>query len=175
MPPLRQTPRRVVCRCSPARKRRCLSRRTRSTTCNAPWSTLWEAPRSRARLWLRQGLAALERPGASTISGIVALGLGVVALLGMFLVERRLSAELAKEFPRDAPTAFLIDIQPDQWPGVEALLKEQQSGRIDSVPMTVIGLRPPPTGRMPVASPVATMVCLLFTAFILHHSSRRPS
>ena len=94
-------------------------------------------PRSQARLWLRQGLAALERPGASTISGIVALGVGVVALLGMFLVERSLSAELAREFPRDAPTAFLIDIQPDQWPGVEALLKHRQSDNIDSVPMVM--------------------------------------
>jgi len=94
-------------------------------------------PRSRSRLWLRQGLAALERPGASTLSGIVALGLGVVALLGMFLVERSLSAELAREFPRDAPTAFLIDIQPDQWAGVEGLLRERQAGRIDSVPMVM--------------------------------------
>ncbi|MEM7349648.1 MAG: FtsX-like permease family protein [Acidobacteriota bacterium] len=94
-------------------------------------------PRSHARLWLRQGLAALERPGSSTVGGIVALGVGVVALLGMFLVERALSAELAREFPRDAPTAFLIDIQPDQWPGVEALLREQQSGSIDSVPMVM--------------------------------------
>lgn len=93
--------------------------------------------RFRSRLWLRQGLAALQRPGASTLSGIVALGLGVVALLGMLLVERSLSAELAKEFPRDAPTAFLIDIQPDQWAGVEGLLREQQSGRIDSVPMVM--------------------------------------
>ncbi|MCP3957686.1 MAG: FtsX-like permease family protein [bacterium] len=94
-------------------------------------------PRGATRLWLRQGLAALERPGASTTGAIVALGLGVLVLLGMFLVERGLSAELAKELPRDAPTAFLIDIQTDQWPGVEALLAEQGATRIQSVPLVM--------------------------------------
>lgn len=98
---------------------------------------LAKRPRRLTRLWLRQGLAALERPGASATGGIVALGLGVLVLLGMLLVERGLGAELAKDFPRDAPTAFLIDIQRDQWAGVESLLEEQGAGRIDSVPMVM--------------------------------------
>ena len=94
-------------------------------------------PRGSARLWLRHGLAALERPGASTTSAIVALGIGSLVLLAMFLVERGLGAELARELPRDAPTAFLIDIQSDQWPGVESLLAEQGATRIESVPMVM--------------------------------------
>ena len=94
-------------------------------------------PRRRSRLWLRHGLAALGRKGASTISGIVALGLGVLVLLGMFLVERGLAAELEKDLPKKAPTAYLIDIQPDQWSGVETLLRSHQAGSIDSVPMVM--------------------------------------
>ncbi len=94
-------------------------------------------PRRRARLWLRHGLAALGRQGASTTSGIVALGLGVLVLLGMFLVERGLATELEKDLPKDAPTAFLIDIQRDQWPDVEALLRAHRASRIDSVPMVM--------------------------------------
>ncbi len=94
-------------------------------------------PRERSRLWLRHGLAALDRPGASTVAGIVALGLGVLALLTMFLVEYGLSAELARDLPKDAPTAFLVDIQKDQWPGVETLLRDEQADQIESVPMVM--------------------------------------
>ncbi|HEX3129454.1 MAG TPA: FtsX-like permease family protein [Thermoanaerobaculia bacterium] len=87
------------------------------------------------RIWMRHGLAAIARPGASTVSAIVALGLGVLVVLGMSLVERRLSNQLATAIPPDAPSAFLIDIQPDQWPGVEGILKKQGATRIDSVPV----------------------------------------
>ncbi len=103
----------------------------------ASLSRLAARPRRQAKLWLRHGLAALGRKGASTTSGIVALGLGVLVLLGMFLVERGLSRELAKDLPKDAPSAFLIDIQKEQWTGVETLLQDHGSGNIDSVPLVM--------------------------------------
>ncbi|MFP5288624.1 MAG: ABC transporter permease [Thermoanaerobaculia bacterium] len=88
------------------------------------------------RIWMRHGLAALARPGAGTVSAIVALGLGVLVVLGMSLVERRLSNQLATAIPPDAPSAFLIDIQPHQWPGVhQILLKQGGATRVDSVPV----------------------------------------
>ncbi|MFL6199495.1 MAG: ABC transporter permease [Thermoanaerobaculia bacterium] len=87
------------------------------------------------RIWMRHGLAALARPGAGTVSAIVALGLGVLVVLGMSLVERRLSNQLATAIPPDAPSAFLIDIQPDQWPGVRGILRRQGASRVDSVPV----------------------------------------
>ena len=94
-------------------------------------------PRQGARLWLRQGLAALARPGAATISATVALGLGVLVVLTMILVERRLSAQFDEDVPEDAPTAFLIDIQPDQWTGVRELLERQEAIEVDSVPVVM--------------------------------------
>jgi putative ABC transport system permease protein len=95
-------------------------------------------PRTSVRsLPLRHGLASLARPGAAAMSAIVALGLGVLVVVAMSLVERRLTAELSAEVPRDAPTAFLIDIQPAQWPGVQALLKKGGALRIDSVPVVM--------------------------------------
>jgi putative ABC transport system permease protein len=98
-------------------------------------------PREAVRsLWLRHGLASLARPGAAAMSAIVALGLGVLVVVAMSLVEQRLTAELSAELPRDAPTAFLIDIQPPQWPGVEALLKKAGAARIDSVPVVMARL-----------------------------------
>jgi putative ABC transport system permease protein len=99
-----------------------------------------DLPPARVRLWLRHGLAALARPGAGTVGAIVAMGLGVLVVLGMSLVERRLSRELSTAIPPDAPSAFLIDIQPDQWPGVESVLRGAGATRIDSVPVVMARL-----------------------------------
>ncbi|HBL30731.1 MAG TPA: hypothetical protein DD490_28175, partial [Acidobacteria bacterium] len=89
------------------------------------------------RPWLRHGVASLARPGATTLSAIVALGLGVLVVLGMSLVQRRLTEELSAELPKDAPSAFLIDIQPAQWPGVEKVILEQGATRLQSVPVVM--------------------------------------
>lgn len=85
--------------------------------------------------WLRHGLAALGRPGAGTLAAIVALGLGVLVVVGLWRVERRLTGELESNLPEEAPSAFLIDIQPDQWQPLRKLLEESGARRIDSVPV----------------------------------------
>jgi putative ABC transport system permease protein len=92
------------------------------------------------RPWLRHGIAALARPGAAASGAIVALGLGVLVVLGMSLVERRITGQLEKELPTDAPSAFMVDIQPAQWPGVESLLKQQGAQGIESVPVVMARL-----------------------------------
>ena len=97
-------------------------------------------PRKRSRLWLRHALASLERPGAGTLAAVVALGLGVLVVLTMVLVERRLTAQLDQEVPSDAPSAFLIDIQPDQWPGVRDTLEAHDAEGIESVPVVMARL-----------------------------------
>ena len=89
------------------------------------------------RPWLRHGIAALARPGAAASGAIVALGLGVLVVLGMSLVERRITSQLEKELPADAPSAFLVDIQPAQWPGVERLLHQAGGQKIESVPVVM--------------------------------------
>ncbi|HET9212297.1 MAG TPA: FtsX-like permease family protein [Thermoanaerobaculia bacterium] len=92
------------------------------------------------RPWLRHGIAALARPGAAASGAIVALGLGVLVVLGMSLVEGRITGQLEKELPTNAPSAFLIDIQPAQWPGVEALLAQQGAKGVESVPVVMARL-----------------------------------
>jgi putative ABC transport system permease protein len=89
------------------------------------------------RPWLRHGIAALARPGAAASGAIVALGLGVLVVLGMSLVERRITSQLEKELPSNAPSAFLVDIQPAQWPGVERLLHQAGGQGIESVPVVM--------------------------------------
>lgn len=89
----------------------------------------------RAPLWVRHGIRALARPGSTASSTVVALGLGVMAVLAMSIVERGLTQSLDRELPRDAPSTFLVDIQPAQWPEVEAMLTTVGARRVDSVPM----------------------------------------
>ena len=72
---------------------------------------------------------------------MVALGLGVLTVLGMYLVQERLSAQLDAELPDDAPTVFLIDIQPDQWDGVRAALEEAGAENLESVEVVMARLQ----------------------------------
>lgn len=90
---------------------------------------------------LRHGMAALARPGAGTLGAVVALGLGVMVVLAMYLVQDRMSAQLRADLPADAPTVFLVDIQPDQWDGVQRVLSDADAQRVDSVEVVVARLR----------------------------------
>ncbi len=84
---------------------------------------------------LRHGLKGLSRPAAGTTGAIVSLGLGVTVVLTMYLVHTRLSRELNAELPATAPTTFMIDIQPDQWPALQQRLEGWGAKRIESVPI----------------------------------------
>ena len=99
------------------------------------------APRDFGSVALRHGLAALARPGAGTLGAVVALGLGVLTVVGMALVQQRLSAQLDAELPRGAPTVFLVDIQPDQWDGVRDVLEQADVRELDSVEVVVARLQ----------------------------------
>ena len=89
------------------------------------------------RWWLRHGLASLNRPGAGLVAAVVSLGLGVMVVLTTVLVEGRLYAQISQEFPASAPSAFLLDVQPDQRNGVEAVLAEAGATQTRGAPMVV--------------------------------------
>lgn len=97
-------------------------------------------PRARLNPYLLHAVAALARPGAGSTGAIVALGLGVLVVLGMFLVERRLVEQLETALPEDAPSVFLVDIQPAQWPGVREELERSGADEIDGVPVVMARL-----------------------------------
>jgi len=61
-------------------------------------------------------------------------------VLGMAQVESQLAAQFDRELPKDAPTAFLVDIQTDQWPGVQEILRGAGATTIDSVPVVMARL-----------------------------------
>ncbi|MFT4647681.1 MAG: putative ABC transport system permease protein [Planctomycetota bacterium] len=97
-------------------------------------------PRAWAGLYLRHGLSSLARPGAGTTATIVALGLGVHVIASLLLVEGRLSRELRDGVPAEAPSVFLVDVQPDQWPGVQVLFQDHAASNVDSTPVCMARL-----------------------------------
>ncbi len=92
-------------------------------------------PRDAGGVRLRHGLAHLARPGAATVGAIVAIGLGVTFVFATWLVERHLTDQLAAELPADAPSTFFLDVQPDQWPRIEQILKDNGAEAIESQPL----------------------------------------
>jgi putative ABC transport system permease protein len=90
--------------------------------------------------WLRHGLASLGRPDAAVVPAVVSLALGVLVVTTTVLVERRLFAQVADEFPTQAPSAFLVDVQSDQREGVTELLREAGGTRLEAAPMVVARL-----------------------------------
>jgi putative ABC transport system permease protein len=69
--------------------------------------------KSRGVSW-RFGVANLRRRTLSTILQVVALALGIMALLTLTLVRADLLRTWHESLPRDAPNRFIINIQPDQ-------------------------------------------------------------
>ncbi|MHC4958556.1 MAG: ABC transporter permease [Planctomycetota bacterium] len=92
-------------------------------------------PRARLNPYLKHGFAALARPGAGTTGAVVALGLGTMVVTAMWIVETRLREGILGEIPEDAPSVFVIDIQPGQWEGVRGQLEAVGARGIDQVPV----------------------------------------
>jgi putative ABC transport system permease protein len=97
-------------------------------------------PREKVGPTFRHGLAALARPGAGTTGAVTALGLGVFVVLSVAVVAERLSHSLRTALPEDAPTAFLVDVQPDQWEPLSAELEARAPGSVRSTPVVMARL-----------------------------------
>ncbi|HJW26367.1 MAG TPA: FtsX-like permease family protein [Rhodocyclaceae bacterium] len=87
----------------------------------------------------RQGLASLERHAWASTVQIVALALGVMAMLLLTVTRTELLAAWQRTTPPDAPNRFIINIQPEQVEpvrqalaagGVEAELAPMVRGRL---------------------------------------------
>ncbi|MBE7211448.1 MAG: ABC transporter permease [Gluconacetobacter diazotrophicus] len=93
------------------------------------------APAGLRFLAIRLGLRALGRPGAPAGRLLLALGAGLTVLSTVALVEGNLRRSLTAELPRDAPSFFFIDIQPDQLDRFRRLAAAQPGvGAIRSLP-----------------------------------------
>jgi putative ABC transport system permease protein len=83
----------------------------------------------------RYGLANLRRRPLGASMQIGALGLGVMALLLLTLVRGDLMHSWRASLPEDAPTAFLINVLPDQTVGVQALVRRELGVDVAPYPM----------------------------------------
>lgn len=95
----------------------------------------WAARMRPRRFWLRYGLANLGRPGSRTTATVMSLGIGLTFLVGVSLIDGNIQRSIQEIRPQDAPTHFLIDIQPDQRAPVEALLQELGASEMQFGPM----------------------------------------
>ena len=84
---------------------------------NSPW---------RMPSLVRQGFANLYRQGNHAQAILVALGLGVMFTLTVYLVQHTLVADITKSAPPDAPNVFLIGITPDQVQPLKTLVSAQK-------------------------------------------------
>jgi putative ABC transport system permease protein len=75
---------------------------------------------------VRHGIANLYRPGNHAQTVLVALGIGVMFTLTVYLVERGVIAQMVRTAPPGMPNVFLIDISPQNRDPVLALLRQQR-------------------------------------------------
>ncbi len=75
-----------------------------------------------------------RRPGASVVQ-IVALALGLMALLLLTVVRTDLVGAWRQSTPRDAPNRFVINIQPDQKTDIETRLAQNNIPNVQLFPM----------------------------------------
>ena len=73
----------------------------------------------------RQGFANLYRQGNQAQAILVALGLGVMFTLTVYLVQHSLVGEIVQSAPPDAPNVFLIGITPEQVGPLKTLIAKQ--------------------------------------------------
>jgi putative ABC transport system permease protein len=72
---------------------------------------------------LRHGIANLYRPGNQAQTVLVALGLGVMFSLTIYLVQHSMLADIARSAPPGMPNVFLLGITGPQREAVNALLR----------------------------------------------------
>lgn len=113
----------------------------------------------RLPLWLRHGAANLYRPGNHAASILVALGVGVMFTLTVYLVQNSLLKEVMVAMPKGAPNVFLINITPRELDAIRAFLASRPeiegrpqvvptvAARLEAVNGTPIDELPPPPGE----------------------------
>lgn len=71
---------------------------------------------------IRLALSNLHRPGNPTGTVVLSLGLGLTVLVAIALIEGNFSRRVNETIPKDAPSFFFVDIQPDQFDPLKRLV-----------------------------------------------------
>jgi putative ABC transport system permease protein len=85
---------------------------------------------------LRHGITSLYRPGSSSFSIILALGLGLSLFVTLALTDRTISNELQSSIPEKAPAFFILDVRNEDLAAFRAALeKEPGVTAVNNAPM----------------------------------------
>jgi putative ABC transport system permease protein len=100
---------------------------------------LWLLSRFRTLLtgqaWLRFALAAVQRRKAAAVVQIVALAIGLMALLLLSVTREDLITGWRHSAPPDAPNRFAINIEPDQKEPFAKMIHQAGVANLDLAPM----------------------------------------
>ena len=89
-----------------------------------------------SNILLRHGVTSLYRPGASSFSIILALGLGLSLFVTLALTDRTITNELKAGIPEKAPAFFFLDVRNEELPVFrEALQKTSGVTTVGNAPM----------------------------------------
>lgn len=83
----------------------------------------------------RYGLANIARRRGESVVQIVAFGLSLMVLLLLGLVRNDILAAWQRKLPADAPNQFLINIEPEQMPGIAAFFRDSLGREPFSLPL----------------------------------------
>jgi putative ABC transport system permease protein len=85
---------------------------------------------------LRHGVTSLYRPGASSFSIILALGLGLSLFVTLALTDRTISNELKSGISDKAPAFFFLDVRNEELPAFRSALQNQSGVKsVGNAPM----------------------------------------
>lgn len=82
----------------------------------------------------RYGLANISRRGKESVVQVVAFALSLMVLLLLTVVRTDILEEWRQTIPANAPNYFLINIEPESWPGIEAFFHEEMDTTPDFLP-----------------------------------------
>jgi putative ABC transport system permease protein len=93
----------------------------------AAWGLVWGVPKLPMPLGagLRFGLRNVARRRGLSVAQVVALSLGMMALMLLTVVRGDLLSAWERQLPKDAPNRFVINIQPDQRAPIAAFFEKR--------------------------------------------------
>lgn len=96
----------------------------------ATWLVKYAARRIKVRKpWLRLALGNLHRTGSTAGTVVLAIGVSLTVLIAITLTEANFQGKITRVVEADAPTLFMIDIQPEQVDGLRGMLQATHGAR----------------------------------------------
>jgi len=102
------------------------------------WAATAGLRRYRPRIgpyWLRQGLANLFRPRNHTLATVLAIGFGLHLVATQHAVQWNVMRQIKSETREDRPNLVLFDVQPDQKPAIEEMLRLRSAPVLEQAPL----------------------------------------